>query len=275
MIGRLIVISKLEFVTAARLKWIRMFGLAFALLTVGTAWSAGSARELAGADGFARTTVALVPIVLLLVPLVATLLGIAGQTTEAGSDAFLFALPVTRCEILVGRWLGQAAALGTALAAGFGAAAAFISFSAGIADLSRFAIFAAATFALALAFLAIAALVAALVERRVAALATGAFIWFVFVLLFDAMALAAAIWLTGRAGARLLMVSVFANPADLMRVLTLSLAGTPNLLGAAGDSWHRFLGGPETATLIACAGLAAWICGPLAAAGAALARRDL
>jgi hypothetical protein len=56
------------------------------------------------------------------------------------------------------------------------------------------------------------------------------------VLLFDALALGAAVWLTGRAGSRLLMLSVFANPADLMRVLTLSLAGTPYLLGAAGES---------------------------------------
>jgi Cu-processing system permease protein len=275
MIARLFVISRLEFVTVARLRWIRAFGIAFALITVATAWAAGAARELAGTDGFARTTVALVPMVLLLVPLVAMLVGIAGQTTEAGSDAFLYAQPVTRFEVLIGRWLGQGAALGSALVLGLGAGASVVALRAGIADIARFEIFAAALFALALAFLAIAALVAALVERRVAALATGAFIWFFFVLLFDAMALAGAIWLTGRAGARLLMLSVFANPADLMRVLTLSHAGTPNLLGAAGDSWQRFLGGEAPAIALACLGLAAWSCVPLAAARIAIARRDI
>jgi Cu-processing system permease protein len=275
MMNRLFTIARVEFVSVARLRWIRMFALAFALLAVGAAWSAGAARDLGGADGFARTTVTLVPLVLLLVPLVAILLGITGQTTESGSDAFLVAQPVTRFEVLVARWAGQSAALGTALAAGLGAGGAVVALAAGADDLPRFVIFAAATFALALAFVSLATLVAALVERRVAALAVGAFLWFFFVLLFDALALGAATWLTGRAGTRLLMASVFANPADLMRVLTLSLAGTPNLLGAAGESWHRFLGGPVWATSLSCIGLLAWVCVPLAAARIAIARRDL
>jgi Cu-processing system permease protein len=275
MMTRLAIIGRLEFVTVARLRWIRTFAAAFALLVVGAAWSAGSARELMGTDGFARTTVALVPVVLLLVPLVAILLGVAGQTAESGSDDFLHAQPVTRFEVLLGRWLGQGAALGGALGAGFGAGASVITLGSGIDDLPRFLVFAAATFALALAFLAIAALVSALAERRVAALAVGAFLWFFFVLLFDAAALGAAVWLTGRAGSRVLMLSVFANPADLTRVLTLSLAGTPHLLGPAGESWHRFLGGPGWAAVLACTGLAAWIAAPLGAARVAIARRDL
>ena len=275
MIARLAVVSRLEFVSVARLRWIRMFAAAFALLAVGVAWSAGSARELMGVDGFARTTVALVPLVLLLVPLVAILLGVSGQTSEAGCDAFLYTQPATRFEVVLGRWLGQAGALGCALAAGFGAGGVVVALGAGVADLPRFVIFAAATFALALVFLAMAAFLAAVFERRIVALAAGAFTWFFFVLLFDAVALALAVWLTGRAGSRLLMLSVFANPTDLMRVLTLSLAGTPHLLGAAGESWHRFLGGPGWAALVACAGLGGWIAAPLAAARVAIARRDV
>jgi Cu-processing system permease protein len=275
MIARLATVARLEFVSVARQRWIQVFGAAFALLVVGMAWSVGSARELAGVDGFARTTVALVPLVLLLVPLVAILLGVSGQTVESGSDGFLYAQPLTRFEVLAGRWIGQSAALGGALAAGFGAGASAVAWGAGAADLPRFLVFAGATFALALVFLAMAALVAALVERRVMALAVAAFIWFFFVLLLDAAVLGAAVWLTGRAGSRLLMLSVFANPTDLMRVLTLSLAGTPHLLGAAGDSWHRFLGGPGHAVVLACLGLAVWISLPLFAARIAIGRRDL
>lgn len=272
---RLAIISRLELVSVARLRWIRMFAAAFALLSIGAASSAGTARELAGVDGFARTTVALVPLVLLLVPLVAILVGVSGQTGEPGSDAFLYSQPVTRFEVLFGRWLGQSAALGGAIGAGLGAGAVAVAFGAGTADLPRFLILAAATVALALAFLAIGALLAAAFDRRAAALAAAAFTWFFFVLLFDALALASAAWLTGRAGSRVLMLSVFGSPADLMRVLTLSLAGTPNLLGAAGESWHRFLGGPAWAAAFACAGLGLWIAGPLAAARAIIARRDL
>jgi ABC-type transport system involved in multi-copper enzyme maturation permease subunit len=106
-------------------------------------------------------------------------------------------------------------------------------------------------------------------------LAVGAFVWFFFVLLFDSIALAAAVRLTGAGGSRVLMLSVFGNPVDLMRVLTLSLSGTPHLLGAAGESWNRFLGGPAAATALASLGLAVWICGPLAIASVAIRRRDL
>jgi len=275
MIDRLATVTRLEFVSVARLRWIRLFAAAFALLAVGVAWSAGSAREVNGVDGFARTAVALVPLILLLVPLVAILLGVTGHTAEAGADAFLYSQPVTRFEVLLGRWLGQAGALGAALAIGLGAGASVVALGAGIADLPRFLVFAGATFALALAFLALAACTAAFTQSRVVALATGAFIWFFFVLLFDAVALAAAMWLTGRAGSRVLMLSVFANPADLARVLALSLAGTPHVLGAAGESWHRLLGGPGAAAALATAGLGCWTLGPLLAARAAIRRRDL
>ena len=275
MFERLAIVTRLEFVSVARLWWIRMFAAAFALLAVGMSWSAGSAREIAGVDGFARSTVALVPLVLLLVPLVAILLGVTGQTSEPGADAFLHAQPVTRFEVLLGRWLGEGTALAGALLVGFGAGGAIVALGAGAADVARYAIFMAATVALALSFLAIAAFVSALFDRRVVALAVGAFTWFFFVLLFDALALSSAMWLTGRAGARVLMLSVFGNPADLMRVLTLSLAGTPHLLGAAGESWTRLLGGPAWSVVLSCAGLAAWTIAPLAAARFVLNRRDL
>jgi hypothetical protein len=49
--------------------------------------------------------------------------------------------------------------------------------------------------------------------------------------------------LTGSAGGRVLFGSVFGNPADLIRVAALSVSGTPNVLGAPGDSWVRFLCG--------------------------------
>ncbi len=69
MIGRLLTIARLEIVAAARLKWIRVLSAAFALLAAAAAYSAGAAVELSGADGFARTTMTLIPVVLILVPL--------------------------------------------------------------------------------------------------------------------------------------------------------------------------------------------------------------
>ena len=70
MMTHLLTIAQLELTAAARLKWIRLLTAAFALLAAAAAYSAGAANEMSGADGFARTTMALVPVVLILVPLV-------------------------------------------------------------------------------------------------------------------------------------------------------------------------------------------------------------
>lgn len=268
-------IARLEFAAASRQHWVRFFGAAFALLTMAIAYSSGAVAELGVPDGFARTTVALVPLVIVLVPLAALLLGVSGHTGEPGSEVFLFAQPVSRSEVVVGRWLGQALALSCALGIGFGAGAAFVAGTAGAGDLPRFAGFVLTSVLLGIAFLSIAALIAAKTGRKATALGVAAFLWFFLVLLYDALALGAAGWIAGRTGARILFASVFGNPADLARVLALSLSGTPHVLGAAGEAWSRFLGGPIAATLLAAGALLFWIAAPLETARRVTNRRDL
>jgi hypothetical protein len=55
----------------------------------------------------------------------------------------------------------------------------------------------------------------------------------------------------------------------------LSVAGTPNVLGAAGDAWVRFLGGAAGAVVAATLGLAIWTIGPLVAGVWRIRTRDL
>jgi Cu-processing system permease protein len=269
------VIARLEFSAATRQRWVRFFALTFALLSVVIASSAGAAEELSGPEGFARTTVSLVPLTLLLVPLAALLLGVTGQVGEPGSEAYLFAQPVTRAEVLLGKWLGQVAALSAAIAVGLGAGGAFLAASAGPAGIERFLFLIAASVVLGAVFLSLAAAIAAATSRRAAALGLAAFVWFLSALLYDGIALAVAGWSPGRTGTRVLFVSVFGNPADLARVLILQLAGTPHVLGAAGEAWNRFLGGALPALLLSSIALLAWSALPLAAARRSLRRRDL
>src|SRR4029078_658798 len=69
MTAHLLTIARLELTAVARLRWIRLLRASFALLAAGAAYSAGAAEEMSGAAGFARVTMALVPVVLILVPL--------------------------------------------------------------------------------------------------------------------------------------------------------------------------------------------------------------
>jgi Cu-processing system permease protein len=275
MTADVLTIARLEVTAAARLNWIRLLTAAFALLAGAAAYSAGAADELSGADGFARTTVTLVPVVLILVPLAAVVLAVSGQSSEADGQSFLFMQPVSRAAVLVGRWLGQAAALGGAILAGLSIGAGVVALGSGVDGIGRFALFGAAAVALALVFLSLGAAIAAATEKRVAALGAAVFVWFVFVLLYDGAMLSIAGYLTGRIGGRILFLSIFGNPADLVRLVALSWAGTPNVLGATGDAWLRFLGGTVAAGALAVGALAAWTLAPLIAGACLLNARDL
>jgi Cu-processing system permease protein len=255
-------IAQLELTAAVRLRWIRLLTVAFALLAAAAAYSAGAANEVSGAEGFARTTMALVPVVLILVPLSALILGVSGQASEPGSEPFLFGQPVSRATVLVGRWLGESVALGSAIVTGLGIGGAIVAFGSGVDGLWRFVFFVTASVVLATIFLSIAAAIAAATEKRVVALGVATFAWFFFVLLYDGAALSLAGWLTGPLGGRI-------------RVVALSVSGTPNVLGAAGDAWVRFLGGTMDAVVLAVVALAAWTLAPLLVGVRLIEARDL
>lgn len=275
MTSHLYTIARLELTAAARLKWIRVLMAALALLASAAAYSAGAADELTGPDGFARTTTALVPVVLILVPLAALILGISGQAAEPGSEPFLFSQPVGRTTVVIGRWIGESIALGGSIVVGLGVGASVIVLGSGTGGLMGFAAFALCAVVLAMTFLSIAAAIAAAMDTRIAALGMGTFVWCFFVLLYDGAALSVAGWMTGSLGGRIMLGSVFGNPADLIRVVTLSVAGTPNVLGAAGEAWTRFLGGTTVASVSAIAALTAWTAAPLLVAVYLMRGRDL
>jgi Cu-processing system permease protein len=275
MTAHVLTIARMEWTAAARLKWIRLLTAAFALLAAAAAYSAGAANELSGADGFARTTMALVPVVLILVPLSALILGVSGQTAEPGSEPFLFGQPVGRATVLIGRWLGESAALASAIVVGLGLGGGIIAFGSGADGLLQFVFFVLTSVVLAIIFLSIAAAVAAAASSRVVALGAGTFAWFFFVLLYDGAALSLAGWINGSLGGRMLFASVFGNPVDVIRVAALSVAGTPNVLGAAGDAWIRFLGGTAGAAAAGIAALTMWAVAPLAVGIRLIQLRDL
>lgn len=274
MTSRLRTIARMEFTAVGRVWWIRLLTVAYALLTLAMAHASGVIGETDGAEAFSRLTVAVLPLALTLVPLAALLIGVtAGATSDATS--FLLSQPVSRLEHLAGKWLGQAAALSASLIAGFGAGGALVSLVSGANDYARFGVLLAACLLAAAAFLSIATLVVAAVPRRSTALGIAAFVWFVAVILYDAAMLSIAVWASGVHGARVLFVSVFGNVVDLVRVLTLLLAGTPHVLGAAGESWLRALGGPATASMLSALVLVAWVVFPLVIAVRIQSGRDL
>jgi Cu-processing system permease protein len=267
-------IARMELTAAGRVWWIRLLTVAYALLTVAMAYASGVIGETERSEAFARLTVAVLPLAMTLVPLAALLMGVSTAATD-DATSFLLSQPVSRLEHIAGRWLGQAAALSISLIAGFGTGGAIVSLVSGANDVARFGVLVAACLIAAIAFLSIATLIVSAVSRRSAAMGIAAFVWFVAVILYDAAMLSVAVWVPGVTGARVLFVSVFGNVIGLVRVLTLLLAGTPHVLGAAGESWLRALGSPQAASALSTFALLAWIFVPLAIAVRIHSARDL
>jgi Cu-processing system permease protein len=266
-------VARMEFTAASRLWWIRLFTVAYALIIVVMAYASGVVGDADVSGGFARLTVAVLPLLLMLVPLASLLLGTSGAP-DAGETAFLLSQPVTRRQLALGCWLGQGAALSAALVLGLGSGGTLVAAMAGASDVDRLATLVVACVLAGLAFLSIGSLVARVVPHRSAAMGVATFVWFVAVIFYDAAMLGLALVVPGTAGANVLFVSVFGNVLDLVRVLTLLVAGTPHVLGAAGESWLRALGGPGPTVLLSSTALAAWIVVPLAIASWVYTRSD-
>jgi len=266
-----------ELLLAARSRWTQVFAAVFAVLALGVS---GSGYILSGGRGFqdfARTSASLVQLVVLVVPLAALLMGVLSLAPERGTAELLYAQPISRREILVGKLLGLFAALAAAEFVGFGLAGLVVFSSTGEEGGGGYALLVGSSLLLTGAFLAIAALIAvgAVGRKRVRALAVALVVWFAAVILLDLVALGVASLLPSTAASRLLIVSVIANPAGAVRTgALLGIEGTA-AFGSASLALLRFTGGPWRTALLLGLSLVAWVVLPAAAAARRLSRVDL
>ena len=214
--------------------------IAYALLLGGlglaaTATGLDSASGLA-IQAFGRTTATLMNLCLLLSPLVAVVMGaalIAGEQ-ERGTLEHLLAQPLTRVELLSGKFCGLLAALSAATVAGFIPAGAAIAFAAGPAVRGHYLLFPAIATVAGAAMAAIGVLISVSSRSAVHAQGLAMVTWFTFVLLYD-LVLMGSLAISGMP-AQWLTIALVANPVDAARVLgVLALEPDLYLLGPAGS----------------------------------------
>jgi len=268
--------ARYELMLAVRSRWLQIFAVVFAGLSLAVA---GAGYVLSGGHGlqdFSRTAVSLVQIVLFLTPLAALVFGGLALTPERGAAELIYAQPVSRGAILLGRMLGVWLALSAAQLIGFGAAGLVVQSQAGGGGAAHYAALALCSVIITGIFLGIAALLAALSPgRRTRVLAAALVVWFVSVILFDVAALGIASMLRSGSASRVLITATLINPIDAARTGTLlAIDGMP-AFGAASLALMRFTGGPAMAAGVIALSLLAWFVGPLLVALRALARSDI
>ena len=273
----LLLVARQELLLAARSRWMQIFALVFAVLALGVA---GSGYVLSGGHGFqdlARTSASLVELVAFVVPLAALLMGVLALAPERGTAELLYAQPVSRRTVLLGKLLGLLVAFTGAELVGFGAAGLVVFSQAGETGGGGYALLVLASLLLTAIFLSLAALVgaAALGRRRVRALALAVVVWFVAVVLVDLAALGAASLLPSGTASRVLAVSVIVNPVGAVRTGALLAIEGAAAFGSASLAFMRFTHGSAGAALLLAGSIALWIAVPAAFAARRLERMDL
>lgn len=261
---QLSVIAAKELRDRLRNRWVLAIALVFAVFSLVIAYAGGAQQGAVGVRSLEFTIASLVSLVIYLVPLIALLLGfdaIVGER-ERGSLDLLLALPITRGELLLGKYLGLAAALALAMLAGLAVVGGVLVRKFGGDALYHYGGFVLSALLLGLAFLSLALLISVVARDRTRASGLAIAAWFFFVLVFDLLLLGALVASAGRYGGAIFPYLLLLNPADVFRILNVfSLDEVRNLYGVASIV-------PRTLGDMRLLGIAmfAWIVAPLAVA---------
>jgi Cu-processing system permease protein len=276
MKGLLLVAGK-EIREGMRNRWVVAATLLLAALALTLAFLGAAPAGRVGAGALEVVVVSLSSLSIFLLPLIALLIShdaIVGEM-ERGTMLLLLSYPLTRWQVVVGKFLGHVAILGAATLVGYGAAAVALALAgeAIAADSWRaFALMIGSTVLLGAAFVALGTFVSAMVEARGTAAGIAVGLWLLSVLIWDMALLGLLVADQGQTiGAAMLDALLLLNPADAYRLF--NLAGLPNvgqLSGMGGIAEGSGLSAP-----VLLGALGAWVLVPLAGAIAVFARREL
>jgi Cu-processing system permease protein len=217
------IIAVKEFRERIRNLWVLVVALIFAIFSLAIAYFGSAQQGSVGFHGIDVTITSLVSLVIYLVPLIALILGydaIVGEK-ERGSLELLLSMPITRFEILLGKYLGLAAALSASTMLGFGGSLLPLIPQLGINDLYHYAGFVFSAILMGMAFLSLSLFVSVLAQDRMRASGVAIGLWFFFVLVFDLLLMGALVASQGKLGSTLFAGILMLNPADIFRLLNI------------------------------------------------------
>ncbi|MEP7029292.1 MAG: ABC transporter permease subunit [Candidatus Eisenbacteria bacterium] len=238
---RTAVIAREEYRRALESRWLFGFTILFAALVLGLSYFGLAQSREAGFQGFARVTLSLMNLVLMIVPLTGLLLGVT-SLASGESLALLLAQPVGRGEVLAGKFLGLGLAFSAAQAVGFGAGGLGIAFTAGTDQLGGFLVLSALALTLGWLSIAAALAIAVLWPDRLRAMSIALLSWLVLVVAYDLAVLGATTILNGLPLEAVLFPALLANPIDLARVMVTLAVGSGALFGPTSAVLAKWFG---------------------------------
>ncbi len=229
-------IAQKEFWDRIRNRWVLAVTAIFIFFALVIAYFGASQEGVVGFSSIELTIASLVSLAIYLVPLIALILGydaIVGER-ERGSLDLLLALPVTRLELLLGKYLGLSTALTFSIVTGFGLVGLFLSYQINLGALGHYAGFMVSTILMGMAFLSLSFLISVFATNKTIASGTAIALWFFYVLVYDLILLGVLVVTEGQLGGDFFPFLLLLNPADIFRILNIfSLEQVKTLYGLA------------------------------------------
>jgi Cu-processing system permease protein len=241
-IRRVAVIAGDEFRRALESRWLFGFTALLAALVLSLSFFGLAESRAVGFQGFARVTLSLMNLVLFVVPLTGLTLGVTSLTGGGATLSLLLAQPVGRGEVLLGKFVGLAAALTVAQAIGFGAGGALVAFQAGPDQVAGFLALTGLSIALGWLTVSTSLFLAVLWPDRLKAMSAALLLWLLMVVAYDLVVLGATAMLQGAPLETVLFPALLLNPVDLARVLTTLAVGSGALFGPTSAVLMRTFG---------------------------------
>ncbi len=221
-------VASKEFYDGLRNRWVIAITSVFCLMALALAYFGAAASGTVGFTSLPTTIVSLASLAVFIIPLIALLLAydaIVGED-ENGTLLLLLTYPLSRPQLVLGKFLGHGSILAVATGLGFGIAAVVIAFFAkniSFSELfSSFAIFITSATLLGWVFVAFAYLISVVSLEKSRAAGLALIIWFLFVLVFDLALLGTLVVTEGKLQPELFPYLLLLNPTDVFRLINLS-----------------------------------------------------
>ncbi len=261
-----------EFRDALASKWFLLYTVAFTVLAVGVSFLSLSGVGSHGFAGFGRTAAGLLNLIMLVVPLMALTAGagsIAGER-ERGTLLYLLAQPVSRTQVLLGKYVGLAAALVCSLCIGFGVSAGVLAWRAGGVGVDAFAMLITFTALLAVAMLSVGVLISVISRRTSVANGLALFVWLTLVFVSDLGLMASSVLFKLRVHEVFGLATL--NPLQSFKmVVIVNMNASLDVLGPVGAYASQTLG--DALPWVLASSLVVWTILPLGLAVLLFARR--
>lgn len=273
----ILLIAWKEIQECLRNRWVVAMTLLLAALALSLTFLGSAPTGTVGTSALDVVIVSLSSLTIFVIPLVALLIShdaIVGEM-ERGTMLLLLSYPVSRLQVLLGKFLGHLAVLTFATAFGYGAAAIALMVSGAEIGGGSWAAFAGmilTSILLGAVFIAIGYLISALVRERATAAGISIGVWLLLVVLFDMAMLGALVVDQGRtiSSAAVSGMLLF-NPTDVYRLF--NLAGAENVSVLTNMSGIADQASLSPAVLLAT--LVIWVLVPLTLAWLTFSRREL